>query len=406
MTKILKDEKIINRILEKATEQILPSKEQLREKLMSGQRLRIYQGFDPSAPSLHIGHTVMMRKLEDFRKLGHEVIFLIGDYTAMIGDPDKLAVRHKLSHEEVLENVKQYTKQASKIIDIDNKENPVSVRYNGEWFSKMNFADYIELASNFTVQELLKRDMFQRRLDAEKPIFLSEFIYPTMQAYDSVMLDVDIEGGGNDQLFNMLAGRELTLKLKGKEKFIITCKLLTTADGQKMGKSVGGAISFTDKPTDIFGKVMAYPDQNLVRAFELLTDIEMDEVAAIEKQLANGVNPMEIKKRLAHEITKIMIDQESADNAKKYFEDVFQKRSDNEDLSIVNLETESINIIELLTEKLQFAKSKSEARRLIEQKAVRIDDQPIEDPNFLVSLGNEAKIVRVGKKVSKITRNS
>lgn len=405
MIKILKDEKIINRILEKATEQILPSKEQLREKLMSGKRLRIYQGFDPSAPSLHIGHTVMMRKLEDFRKLGHEVIFLIGDYTAMIGDPtDKLAARHKLTHEEVLENVKQYTKQASKIIDIENKENPVSVRYNGEWFSKMNFADFIELASNFSVQELLKRDMFQKRLEAEKPIFLSEFIYPTMQAYDSVMLDVDIEGGGNDQLFNMLAGRELILRLKGKEKFVITCKLLTTADGQKMGKTVGGAISFVDTPQDIFGKVMAYPDQNLVRAFEILTDIEMDEVAEIEKALADGTNPMEIKKRLAYEITKIMVDQQSADNAQKYFEDVFQKRSDSEDLNLIKISQEKISIIELLTQKLMFAKSNSEARRLIDQKAVRFDDQVIDDPNYEISLNDETKIIRVGKKVCKITK--
>lgn len=216
---ILKDQQIIERILNKGVEQILPSSQALKELLNSGKRLNVYQGFDPTANTLHIGHTVGLRKLEDFRKLGHQVIFLIGDFTARIGDPtDKTSARVRLTKEQVEENMKVYVQQASRILDINNKENPVKVLYNSQWLEPLNFGDIIEIASQFTVQQMLKRSMFQKRLQEDKPIYLNEFLYPLMQAYDSVMMDIDVEVGGNDQLFNMLAGRDLIMSKLKKRK--------------------------------------------------------------------------------------------------------------------------------------------------------------------------------------------
>jgi len=241
---IKKDNQIIERILNKGVEQILPSKEVLRKKLLSGKRLTVYQGFDPTAPSLHIGHTVGMRKLEDFRKLGHKVIFLIGDFTARIGDPsDKKEARESarkiLTKEEVESNLRNYVEQASHIIDIKNKENPVEIRYNSEWHDKLTFSEVITLASEFTVQQMIKRSMYQQRIKEDKPIFLNEFLYPIMQGYDSVVMDVDVEVGGNDQLFNMLAGRDMVLNHLKKDKIVLAGKLLETADGNKMGNQKG-----------------------------------------------------------------------------------------------------------------------------------------------------------------------
>jgi len=278
-----KDKQIISRILNKAVEDILPSKEYLKTLLNSNKKLRIYQGFDPTAPTLHIGHTVMMRKLEDFRKLGHEVIFLIGNFTAMIGDPsDKKATRTQLTKEQVEENLKLYKEQASAIIDINNRDNPVKIMYNYDWLGSLTFDEVIKLSSEFTVQQMIKRSMFQERLTNDKPIGLHEFLYPLMQGYDSVAMDVDVELGGNDQLFNMLAGRTLMKSLKNKEKIVIAGKLLTTSDGKKMGKSEGNMIMLSDSPENIYGKVMAYPDGHIMLGFELLTNYDLDQIEELK----------------------------------------------------------------------------------------------------------------------------
>lgn len=401
---VLKDEKIINRILNKGVEQILPSKEGMEELLKSGRRLNIYQGFDPTAETLHIGHTVGMRKLEDFRKLGHNVIFLIGDFTARIGDPtDKTAARKKLSKEEVESNMKTYVEQASHILDINNKENPVTVLFNSQWLEPLDFSGIIELASNFTVQQMLKRSMFQERLNEDKPIYLHEFLYPLMQGYDSVMMDIDIEVGGNDQLFNMLAGRDLISNMLNKDKYVLAGKLLTTSDGKKMGKSEGNMIKLSDSANDIYGKVMAMPDEQLIRAFEILTTYELEKIEEISKRLEEGENPLNIKKELALQVTKEIKTEDEALKAQKYFEDVYQNKETSEEIPNVNIDKKEIDILELLISS-NISSSKTEARRLIEQGAVKLNDTKVSDWKEIIHLNpTQPTLLRVGRKLCTIS---
>lgn len=397
------DRKIIERILNKGVEQILPTPAALEQLLLSGKRINIYQGFDPTAPTLHIGHTVGMRKLEDFRKLGHQIYFVIGDFTARIGDPtDKTSARVRLTKEQVEQNMQTYVDQASKILDIFNKENPVKVIYNSQWLEPLNFADIIELASEFTVQQMLKRSMFQKRIEDDKPIYLNEFLYPLMQGYDSVMMDIDVEVGGNDQLFNMLAGRDLIKSRLNKEKIVLAGKLLSTSDGSKMGKSEGNMIKLDDSANDIYGKVMAFTDEQILIGFEILTSYDLGQISEIGNRLKQGENPMQLKKELAFEITKdIKGEQESLD-AQKYFENIFQKQNTESNIPEKILDTEEINITELLP-LLNICESKSQARRLVEQGAVKIDDEKLVDWNINITLKPEQNyILKCGKHVYQI----
>jgi tyrosyl-tRNA synthetase len=407
MMEIKTDQVIIDRILNKAVEQILPSKEALEELLKSGKRFNIYQGFDPTAPTLHIGHTVMMRKLEDFRKLGHNVTFLIGDFTARVGDPsDKGSVRQKLTEEEVKENLKLYVDQAKKIIDVENKENPVNIRFNSEWHERLGFADILELAYEFTVQQMLKRDMFQRRLKDGKPIHISEFMYPIMQGYDAVMMETDVELGGNDQLFNMLAGRDMVRNHLNKEKFVIAGKLLTTNDGEKMGKTQGNMVKMNDTPNDIYGKIMASDDSLLVPSFEILTNMELEDVKKIEKRLEEGENPMTLKKELAFLVTSEITTKGDAESAQKYFEEVFQKGETSEDVPEVEINTDNIRLNDLIFE-VKLARSKGQARRLIEQGAVKINGETHTQWDEEVNLKSLSPItLKVGRKLTKIYQKS
>src|SRR3989339_591169 len=261
----------INELLTRGVENIYPKKDFLEAKLKSGKPITLYTGYDPTAPTLHIGHGITMMKLRQFQDLGHKVIMLIGDFTGMIGDPtDKGAARQKLTREQVLANCKNYQEQASSILNFEGA-NPVAVKYNSEWLGKMNFAGILELTSHFTVQRMMERDMFEKRQEENKPIYLHEFLYPVMQAYDSVAMEVDGEVGGNDQTFNMLAGRDLMKDLQGKEKFVLTMKLLVDSTGKKMGKSEGNMIALADKPEDMFGKVMSWTDEMILKGFELCT---------------------------------------------------------------------------------------------------------------------------------------
>jgi tyrosyl-tRNA synthetase len=399
---IKKEKEIIERILKKGVEQILPTEDALKALLESGKRLNIYQGFDPTADTLHIGHTVGMRKLEDFRKLGHHVIFLVGDFTARIGDPsDKAATRQMLTKEEVEQNMQGYVEQASKIIDINNKENPVEILYNSEWLEKLNFGDIIKLASKFTVQQMLKRDMFQKRLDKNKPIHLNEFLYPVMQGYDCVMMDIDVEVGGNDQLFNMLAGRDLIMSELGKDKIVLTAKLLETADGTKMGKTEGNMIKMNDKPEDIYGKVMAFNDDMILGGFEILTFATMDEVKEYKERLESGENPMILKKELAFRITSEITSEKEAKQAQEFFESVFQNKDKDVKIPQKEVSEKEIPLNQLLVD-IDFASSKSEAKRLIEQGAVKIADKKITQYNHPINTSNQPEI-RVGRKLCKIT---
>lgn len=404
MTKVKTDKEIIERILEKGVEQILPSKDALKEKLFSGKRLNIYQGFDPTGETLHIGHSVGMRKLEDFRKLGHHVIFLIGDFTARIGDPtDKAATRKMLTKEDVKNNMKRYVEQASHIIDINNKENPVDIIYNSQWHEKLNFGEIINLASEFTVQQMLKRDMFQKRLEANKPIHLNEFLYPLMQGYDSVMMDIDIEVGGNDQLFNMLAGRDMVFNHLNKEKIVLAGKLLEDPNGDKMGKTTGNMIRMDDKPEDIYGKVMAFTDGMILIGFEILTIATLEELKAYKKRLESGENPIVLKKELALRVTEEITSKAEAEKAQQYFEKVFQKKEDSADIKEQIVDHDIYSITELLVS-VEFAGSKSIARRLVEQGAVKINNKKVTDWNDTVSISSySSMLLKVGKQLCHIT---
>jgi tyrosyl-tRNA synthetase len=400
--KISTDEKIIDRILNKGVENILPSKEELKNLLLSGKHLNIYQGFDPTAPTLHIGHTVGMRKLEDFRKLGHQVYFVIGDFTARIGDPsDKMSARKKLTKQQVEENMRLYIDQASHFINIFDKDNPVKVVYNSKWLEPLNFGEIIELASVFTVQQMLKRSMFQERLKSDKPIYLHEFLYPLMQGYDSVALNIDVEVGGNDQLFNMLAGRDLVMNRLNKEKFVVAMKLLEANDGTKMGKTSGNMIELSDSANNIFGKVMAFDDKLIPIGFEILTKYELKQVEEIKERLKKGENPMILKKLLAFEITKDIKGEQEAENAQKYFENVFQKKNLNTDIPIRTVRQSNINILDLIVQ-CKITNSKSQAKRLVEQNAVTINGEKITDWNKNIQVGSGSTILKCGKHVYQV----
>jgi tyrosyl-tRNA synthetase len=400
--KVLTDEKIINRILNKGVENILPSKEDFKNLLLSGKRLNIYQGFDPTAPTLHIGHTVGMRKLEDFRRLGHQVYFVIGDFTARIGDPsDKTSARVKLTKQQVEKNMKLYIDQASHFINIFDKKNPVKVVYNSKWLEPLNFEDIVELSSVFTVQQMLKRSMFQERLKSDRPIYLHEFLYPLMQGYDSVALNIDVEVGGNDQLFNMLAGRDLVMNRLNKEKFVVAMKLLEANDGTKMGKTSGNMIELSDSANNIFGKVMAFDDKLIPIGFEILTEYDLEQVEEIRERLKNGENPMILKKLLAFEITKDIKGEQEARNAQEYFENIFQKKNLNTNIPIKTIKQNNINILDLIVQ-CKITNSKSQAKRLVEQNAVTINGEKITDWNKNIQLNNGSIILKCGKHVYQV----
>ncbi len=380
MPKIITNDKKIQELLSRGVENIYPKKEFLETRLKEGRQLTLYTGYDPTAPTLHIGHAITMMKLRQFQDLGHRVIMLIGDYTGMIGDPtDKTSVRVQLTHEQVLTNAKNYQKQASTILNFEG-DNPVELKYNGEWLGKLNFGGVLELTSHFTVDRLLERDMFAKRKEENKPIFLHEFLYPVMQAYDSVAMDVDGEVGGNDQTYNMLAGRDLMKDLKNKEKFVLTTKLLVDSSGKKMGKSEGNMIALGDTPEDMFGKVMSWTDSMIVKGFELCTVVPMDEIDKIEKEMKAGVNPRDIKLCLASEIVKTFLGEKEAKKAQEYFVATFSKKEQPDEMPEV--EPSIYNIATLLVE-AKVCKSKGEARQVIDQGGVKINEIKVEVKDYV-----------------------
>jgi tyrosyl-tRNA synthetase len=393
MGKIVIDAEKIKEILKKGVEKIYPSPEALEKLLKSGKRIRLYCGFDPTSPSLHIGNAIQLRKLAQFQKLGHEVIFLVGDFTGMIGDPsDKTAARKKLSRKELMKNQKNYKKQAGKILNFSGN-NPAKMFYNGKWNNKLKFGDLIELASNFTVQQMIIRNMFQERIKNNKPIYLHEFFYPLAQAYDSVAMDVDLEVGGNDQTFNMLCGRDLKRAIKNKEKLVLTTKLLADPSGKKMGKTEGNMINLDEKPDQMYGKIMSWPDELIIPGLELCTDIPLDELAGISENLKTGkVNPRDEKAKLAKAVVVIHYDKKTAEEAEKEFNLVFKEKGTPRHFEFEI--TENLNLVDSLAVS-RSASSKSEARRLIEQGAVEIDGLVVKDWKFKPRGG---VIIRIGKK--------
>ncbi len=361
-------EKLIEELLMRGVENIYPSEEFLRSKLVSGSRLTVYLGIDPTGPTLHMGHIIPLLKLRIFQKLGHQVVLLLGDFTAMIGDPtDKMATRVPLSREQVLGNASLYKDQASMFIEFGG-ENGALLKYNSEWLGKLSFQETLELMSHMTHAQMIKRDMFQKRIGEGKDLFLNEFLYPLMQGYDSVAMDVDGEVGGNDQTFNMLAGRDLLKRMKGKEKFVITTKLLADAEGIKMGKTTGNMIALVDTAEEMFGKVMSWTDGMILPGFELCTDIAIAQIGRIKKELEGGANPRDAKLLLAHEVVKLFKGEEAAKAGKEYFEKTIQHKGVPEVLRVVSF-SPGLSWVDLLVH-AGFAKSKSDARRLIEQGGV------------------------------------
>ena len=377
--------------------EILPTKNGLREALESGKRLRIYIGTDATGTSLHIGHATNYMILEKLRKLGHEVIFLVGDFTARIGDPtDKNeTARKQLTREQVVQNVTTWIDQVKPVIDVDNKENPVRVLYNNDWLSVLTFYDVINLASNFTVQQMIERDMFQVRMQSEKPLYLHEMFYPLMQGYDSVTMDVDIEMCGMDQKFNALAGRTLLKKLKNKEKFVfITTLLENPKTGEKMmSKSLGTGVFLDFDADKMYGALMAQPDENMKQLFIDCTWLDLNEI----DEILETENPRDAKMRLAFEITKIYHGEKTAKNAEENFVQTFQKREVPNEIPKFNVR-KGANIVDVLVES-KLAKSKSEARRAISQGSIKVNGKKISESDIDSPLVvSEKTIVQKGKR--------
>ncbi len=328
----------IDELLTRGVDTVYPTTETLEKVLRSKKKLTLYQGFDPTGIQMHIGHMVGFRKLAQFQKLGHHVIFLIGDGTGLAGDPSgKTRAREQfLSRDELRKNALDYVKQASKLVDFDG-ENPVEIKYNGDWLTTLTLQDILEIAGNFTLQQLEERDLFEKRKKEGQPINMREFLYPLLQGYDSVAMEVDLELGGSDQMFNMLAGRQLVQNMLHKEKFVMTTPLLTDSQGRKIGKTEGNVIALNDKPEELFGKIMSLSDDVIVHGLEYLTDVPMGEIERIANEIKNGGHPVDYKKKLAYEIVKQLNDEKAAQSSQDYFERTVQNKQMPTDIPTITI---------------------------------------------------------------------
>ena len=385
------------KFISRGAEEIIPE-EELKRKLefsrKKGEPLKIKLGCDPSRPDLHVGHGVVLRKLNHFQQLGHQAILVIGDFTAMIGDPSgRNKTRPQLTLEEAKENAKSYIDQASKILDIDS----LKIVYNSDWLNAMNFSDVIRLTSHYTVARMLERDDFTKRYQDETPISLHEFMYPLAQAMDSVELQADVELGGTDQKFNLLVGRNLQREYDQPPQVIITMPLLEGTDGSdKMSKSYGNHIGFTDSPEDMYGKSMSIPDTLIKKYFILAADANDDILAKIEKQLDDSnTNPRDVKRALGREIVSLYYDKDSALAAEQHFDRVIVNKSDPEEMEELNLKSDK-SLIDIISS-VGLTKSKGEARRMISQGAVRLDGEKVTDVNLVINKGSET-VIKVGKR--------
>lgn len=390
-------EKQIEELLTRGVEAIYPKREFVESKLKKG-RVTVYLGIDPTGPTLHLGHVIQLLKLRQFQKLGHQVIMLIGDFTGMIGDPtDKSAVRKKLTREQVLENCKIYQEQASKILDFEG-ENAAMVKFNSEWLSKMSFADVVELASNFTVQRMLERDMFEKRMKEQKPIYVHEFMYPLMQGWDSVKIvegGVDGEVGGNDQIFNMLAGRTLEKVVLDKEKFVVANKLLADTSGEKMGKTTGNMVALNQTPREMYGAVMSWTDEMIEVGFEICTTVPVEKLNEVKKRLKDGENPKNLKVELAKELVGFFFLEEEAERAAEEFERMFKDKGMPDEMPEVRVGDEFTVIMPEVLKVVGL--SGSEARRMVQQGGVKIEGEKVEDFNVKFEVG-KGKVVQFGKR--------
>ncbi len=370
---------------------------ELEERLKTGEPMRIKAGFDPTAPDLHLGHTVLINKLRQFQELGHQVIFLIGDFTGMIGDPTgKNITRKPLTEEQVLENAKTYQTQIFKILDPDKTE----IRFNSEWMGKMSSADLIKLAATHTVARMLERDDFNKRYKSNQPIAIHEFLYPLVQGYDSVALECDVELGGTDQKFNLLMGRELQKHYGQKPQIVLTMPLLEGLDGvQKMSKSLGNYIGIDEAPEEMFGKLMSISDELMWRYFELLSFRPLAEIDDLKAQVADGRNPRDVKFELADEIITRFHSKEAATAAQTAFIARFQKGAIPDEMPEFSFKSEKDDGMPLaiLLKLSELTSSTSDAIRMIKQGAVKIDGDKVSDTRLLITAGTKA-VYQVGKR--------
>lgn len=389
-------------LIRRGTLEIVPEDElraKLKKSQATGKPLKLKLGLDPTAPDIHIGHSVVLRKMRQFQDLGHEVTVIIGDFTALIGDPSgRSATRPVLTQEEIAVNARSYADQYCMILDPAK----TSVRFNSEWLGPLTFADIIRISSKVTVARMLERDDFETRLAEGRPIGVHEMLYPVAQAYDSVALEADVELGGLDQKFNILQGRDLQREFGQEPQVAIFMPILPGLDGvQKMSKSLGNYVGVTEPPNEMFGKLMSIPDAVMIQYFTLVTDVPMAEVKDIEEGLKAGkLHPMDVKKRLAREIVTIYHDAESASQAQAEFERVFSDREIPTDIAEIEVPEDAIKdgkvwIVKLLT-LAGFALTNSEARRLIQQGAVTFDGERIGDPAAEIEV-KDGQILKVGK---------
>ena len=380
--------------LRRGADEIIPEAE-LMEKLALGRPLEIKAGFDPTAPDLHLGHTVLINKLRQLQLMGHNITFLIGDFTGLIGDPTgKSATRPPLTPEEIQDNAQTYQDQVFKVLD----PSATKVRFNSEWMNKFSSADMVRLAARHTVARMLERDDFSKRYAANQPIAIHEFLYPLVQGYDSVALKADIELGGTDQKFNLLVGREMQKAYGQPSQAILTVPILEGLDGvQKMSKSLGNYIGITDHPNEMFGKLMSVSDDLMWRYFELLSFKPVSEVEQFKKDIEGGVNPRDIKFLLCKEIITRFHDAKAAEGAKQDFIQRFQKNAIPDDMPEAKVDLGEGLPIGLLLKEIQLCASSSEAMRMVKQGAVKLNGEKIEDPRAIIQ-EKDAFILQVGKR--------
>ncbi len=353
----------IEDIVTRQVAQVLPSKEGLVS-LMTQRRVRVYLGIDPTGSNLHLGHAIALRKLQQFADAGHEAILVLGTGTVLAGDPSQRdTMRPKITEKEIKDNIKTWKKQAGKIINFSK----VKLMENGSWLKKLTYSDILNIVSYVSAVQLFQRDMFQKRIEKGDTVWTHELLYPLLQGYDSVALDTDVEIGGTDQTFNMLIGRELQRKMKNREKFVLTVSMLQGLDGRTMSKTSGNTVNLADEPKNMFGKLMTLRDELVTQYFELCTDIQKEEVQALQQQLS----PRDLKAKLAQTITALYHGEKAAAAAKEEFEKVFKEKELPTDIPEVNVSEKEIELTELLVQ-LALASSKGEARRLVEQGGVKI----------------------------------
>lgn len=376
-----------NDLLTRRVAKILPDRAGL-EKLIAGQKIRLYQGFDPTGGHLHLGHAVGMRKLMDFATAGHEVIFLFGTGTVLVGDPSLRDTGRKLiTQTEIDDNIKDWKRQVSPLVDFDK----VTIKQNGDWLTKLRLKDIISIASNISATQLFKRESFTRRIEKGDPVWYHETMYPLLQGYDSVVMDVDLEIGGTDQEFNMLVGRELQKKINNREKYVLMTPMIPGTDGKKMSKSIGNCIYLDDKPVDIYSKLMAINDDLIPTYFELLTDISMDEIKTLDP-----TKPMENKKRLAFDITRQLHGEIGAKTGQKYFEKYIQTKENVQEyakpMPWANMTMSTAGTANASG----YTSSMSDAKRLVKSEGFELNDEKLTDPNQNITF-KEGDIVKIGK---------